>query len=95
MSVELYEKTFYELEADLGKVGPKWVHKLRMAGMEMFKAQGFPTLRDENWRNTRVRPIAATAFARPHYMGDVARVHLGFVYSPRSTRSAWSGTKEK
>ncbi len=63
MSAELYEKTFYELEADLGKVGPKWVHKLRMAGMEMFKALGFPTLRDENWRNTRVRPIAATAFA--------------------------------
>jgi Fe-S cluster assembly protein SufD len=75
MSVELYEKTFYDLEPALGKVGPKWVHKLRMAGMELFKAQGFPTLKNENWRNTRVRPIAATAFspvneARPHDLTD-------------------------
>ena len=62
MSVELYEKTFYDIEPELGKVGPKWVHKLRRAGLEMFKTQGFPTLRDESWRNTRVRPIAGTSF---------------------------------
>jgi Fe-S cluster assembly protein SufD len=62
MSVELYEKTFYDLEPEMGKIGPKWVHKLRMAGLEMFKAQGFPSLRDESWRHTRVRPIAGTKF---------------------------------
>jgi Fe-S cluster assembly protein SufD len=63
MSVELYEKTFHETEKELRRTGPKWVHKLRMAGLEMFKARGFPSLRDENWRNTRVRPIAGTTFA--------------------------------
>jgi Fe-S cluster assembly protein SufD len=63
MSIELYEKTFYELQPELDRMGPKWVHKLRMAGLEMFKAHGFPTLRDEHWRNTRVRPIAGTTFS--------------------------------
>jgi Fe-S cluster assembly protein SufD len=29
----------------------------------MFKAKGFPTLRDEDWRHTRVHPIAGTSFA--------------------------------
>jgi len=62
MSVDLYIDTFHETEKELSKVGPKWVHKLRMAGLEMFKAQGFPSLRHENWRNTRVRPIAGTTF---------------------------------
>jgi Fe-S cluster assembly protein SufD len=62
MSVELYENLFYELDKELRKIGPKWVHKLRMAGLEMFKAQGFPTLRNEQWRHTRVRPIAGTTF---------------------------------
>jgi Fe-S cluster assembly protein SufD len=62
MSVEYYENLFYELEEELSKTGPKWVHKLRMAGLEMFKAQGFPTLRNEEWRHTRVRPIAGTTF---------------------------------
>jgi Fe-S cluster assembly protein SufD len=62
MSVETYENLFYEMDAELHKIGPKWVHQLRMAGLEMFKAKGFPTLRDEEWRHTRVRPIAATTF---------------------------------
>jgi Fe-S cluster assembly protein SufD len=62
MSVELYENTFNELETTLSAVGPKWVHGLRTAGLTKFKSQGFPTLRDEEWRFTRVRPIAGSAF---------------------------------
>ena len=50
MSADLYENTFYRVEKELSKIGPAWVHKLRMAGLEMFKAKGFPSLRDEEWR---------------------------------------------
>jgi lipoprotein NlpI len=39
--------------------------------------------------------IAVKKYPSPHYMGDVARVHLGLDYSLRSTPSASPGTKEK
>jgi Fe-S cluster assembly protein SufD len=63
MSVELYINTWHELEEQLAGIGPAWVQKLRMAGLEMFQAKGFPSLRDESWRHTRVRPIAGATFA--------------------------------
>jgi Fe-S cluster assembly protein SufD len=64
MSVELYVDTWHELEEQLARTGPDWAHKLRMAGLEMFRAKGFPSLRDESWRHTRVRPIAGARFTQ-------------------------------
>jgi Fe-S cluster assembly protein SufD len=37
---------------------PVWLVPLREAGMSRFKEQGFPTLKDEDWRFTSVAPIA-------------------------------------
>jgi len=39
--------------------------------------------------------IAVKEYPSPHYMGDVARVHLQLVHSPGATSSASPGTKEK
>ncbi|MGD0614862.1 MAG: Fe-S cluster assembly protein SufD [Verrucomicrobiota bacterium] len=36
---------------------PAWLHPLRQAGISSFREQGFPTLRDEDWRFTNVAPI--------------------------------------
>ena len=63
MTVELYESTFNDLEEKLTGVGPAWVHGLRTAGLAKFKNLGFPTLRNEEWRHTRVRPIVGTTFS--------------------------------
>src|SRR5262249_29217712 len=41
---------------------PSWVHDLRRAGIERFKTLGFPSLREEDWRFTRTRPIAEVDF---------------------------------
>jgi Fe-S cluster assembly protein SufD len=57
-----YEKTFAELEPGLKKNDPAWVHELRRTGMDRFRALGFPSLKEEEWRFTRTRPIAELDF---------------------------------
>ena len=58
-----YEKTFSELEPRLRGTGPDWLNDLRRSGIDRFRALGFPTLREEEWRFTRTRPIAEVDFA--------------------------------
>ena len=60
--VSAYESTFAELVPGLRKEDPAWVHDLRRTGIERFKSLGFPTLREEEWRFTRTRPIAELDF---------------------------------
>src|SRR5689334_734795 len=60
--VSAYESTFAELEPQLKKHDPSWLHDLRRAGIERFKTLGFPTLKEEEWRFTRTRPIAELDF---------------------------------
>lgn len=42
--------------------GLPWLNALRDRGAARFRAKGFPTLRDEDWRHTNVRPIQKRAF---------------------------------
>lgn len=48
---------------------PKWLQPVRKAGIASFAEQGFPTLKDEDWRFTNVAPITKLDF-RP--AGQVA-----------------------
>jgi len=48
---------------------PKWLTPLRKAGIASFADQGFPTLRDEDWRFTNIAPIVKLPF---HLAGEVA-----------------------
>ena len=41
---------------------PAWLFPLRKAGVSSFAEQGFPTLKDEDWRFTNVAPIAQLPF---------------------------------
>jgi len=41
---------------------PKWLLPVRKAGLASFAEQGFPTLKDEDWRFTNVAPIAKLNF---------------------------------
>jgi Fe-S cluster assembly protein SufD len=45
-----------------GASAPAWLRELRARGASRFGALGFPTVRQEEWRFTNVRPIADTAF---------------------------------
>jgi len=55
-AVEQYVETFARLEPTLES--PPWLRDLRAKGLESFKRRGFPGLREEAWRFTRVKPIA-------------------------------------
>jgi Fe-S cluster assembly protein SufD len=51
---------------------PSWLLPLRKAGLARFAENGFPTLKDEDWRFTNVAPIAKLPFQpvlKPHDSG--------------------------
>jgi FeS assembly protein SufD len=58
----VYFSSFMELEERLAASGPSWLHEIRRAAMEGFAEKGFPSTRQEEWRNTNVAPIAAVPF---------------------------------
>jgi Fe-S cluster assembly protein SufD len=58
----VYLSSFRELEQRLAASAPSWLHELRRAAMAGFAENGFPTTRQEEWRNTNVAPIAAVPF---------------------------------
>src|SRR5438270_12386737 len=57
---DLYLKHFERLEEQANQ--PAWLFPLRKAGIACFAEQGFPTLKDEDWRFTNVAPIANLPF---------------------------------
>ncbi|MCH7549575.1 MAG: SufD family Fe-S cluster assembly protein, partial [Candidatus Krumholzibacteriota bacterium] len=68
--IDAYEKTF----ARFGAGGPRWLLDLRRNAFAAFRDQGFPTLRDEDWRFTRTKPVQERDFAtvdayRPNGLG--------------------------
>jgi Fe-S cluster assembly protein SufD len=58
----LYLASFRELEGRLAANSPSWLHEIRRAAIAGFAEKGFPTTRQEEWRNTNVAPIAAVPF---------------------------------
>ncbi len=48
-----------------GRLGPEWFASTRRAGFSQFYTLGLPTVRHEDWRFTRVTPIADTRFDLP------------------------------
>jgi len=44
---------------------PTSIGKLRRSGRERFAQVGFPSIRQEEWRNTNVGPISRSSFRRP------------------------------
>ena len=44
---------------------PDWLAAMRRAAMARFSEMGLPSVRDEDWRQTPIGPIARTEFRRP------------------------------
>src|SRR5271157_4235551 len=58
----LYLSSFNQFEESLAARAPSWLHEIRRTAIESFAEKGFPTTRQEEWRNTNVAPIAAVPF---------------------------------
>ena len=46
------------------------LESVRNTGIERFREKGFPGMREEHWKYTDVKPIAAGIFSVPHAIGD-------------------------
>jgi Fe-S cluster assembly protein SufD len=67
-----YLDDFEAFQRELPASDPGAVRALRRMAIERFATLGFPTLRQEEWRQTNVSPIARTAFRRPEPEDDHA-----------------------
>jgi len=82
---------------------PSWLTAARDEALARFRASGFPTTRDEDWRFTPVSPIVTTPFVEaeaghvdasalaPHLFGDAVAAELVFVngrFSPALSRTS-------
>jgi Fe-S cluster assembly protein SufD len=58
----IYLASFMELEDRLAASAPAWLHEIRRTAIESFAEKGFPTTRQEEWRNTNLAPVASVPF---------------------------------
>lgn len=61
IATEPYAEAFSELDARRA-ADPEEVRNLRRQGIARFQNRGWPTAREEDWRNTNVSPIASREF---------------------------------
>ncbi|MEX0777306.1 MAG: Fe-S cluster assembly protein SufD [Phycisphaeraceae bacterium] len=87
-----YAADYHRLVGQFRQNGQAWLAPLRDRAMQRFLDLGWPTLRDEAWRFTDVRPITQTPFVlaeatadvgadavAPFSLGDAAAAQLVFV----------------
>jgi Fe-S cluster assembly protein SufD len=53
---------FSRVEAEAQQRGPAWLREVRRDGLERFRQVGFPSGREEEWKNTSLEPIRQTRF---------------------------------
>jgi len=61
-SLEKYVEEYDEIKATLPGQELDWLVQLRQQGLDQFSTQGFPTIRDEDWRYTNVTPLIKKSF---------------------------------
>jgi Fe-S cluster assembly protein SufD len=55
---------FPDLALALSSSGPGWLESARQVSLEWATARGLPTLKDEDWKYTRLGPLSAAPFER-------------------------------
>ncbi|MFZ1731694.1 MAG: Fe-S cluster assembly protein SufD [Bacteroidota bacterium] len=73
-AVQSYQEQFAAFEKTLNGSADSRFHQLRRDALERFTAQGFPTMRNEDWRYTNLNSLSGTAFVqneRPAADGDL------------------------
>jgi Fe-S cluster assembly protein SufD len=56
-SLKKYVEEYDEIKSTLPGQELDWLVQLRQQGLDQFSTQGFPTIRDEDWRYTNVTPF--------------------------------------
>lgn len=66
-----YLAQFEAVAANGASAVPAWLKQLREQAIQQFVALGFPTTRDERWRFTSLKSLAAVNFTLPKHRDDV------------------------
>ena len=88
----LYAAEFAELSKEFSGIDPEWLVEIRKAAFERFTALGFPTRRQEEFRDINLEPIAEKSFVlagpasaldedriKPYLYGDLDAHLLVFI----------------
>src|SRR5262245_56165646 len=70
---EPYLSAFRLYRENGGGRGPRWLRKLREAGIASFEKLGFPSNRNEDWKYTSVDSLAVGLFERNEHRGNDAK----------------------
>ncbi len=62
---------FERFTQELARADAPWLRELRTAAFTRFSERGFPTTRDEQWRETNVAKLARTLFVRPDATAEI------------------------
>ena len=73
---DVLRANFELFAAELARADAPWLRELRTAAFTRFSERGFPTTRDEQWRETNVAAIARTLFVRPEAPIEIAPQEL-------------------
>lgn len=77
MTASVLKETIYakDFQTFVGDATGEWAD-LRRKAFDQFSASGFPTVRDENWKYTNVKPISETGFAITNLAAGDAPIDL-------------------
>lgn len=67
---EIYPLNLAQSGKDLTAQGPVWLRRLRSQAGDRLAEEGFPSVRDEDWRYTNIAPIARIPFQPVPYELD-------------------------
>ncbi len=61
--IDSYLEDYQKVEKSLGEQEPKWLRQIRKEAISRFRSLGFPTTKDEEWRQTNVAPIINQSYS--------------------------------
>lgn len=67
---EIYPLNLAQSGKDLTATGPVWLRRLRSQACDRLAEEGFPSVRDEDWKYTNIAPIARIPFQPARYELD-------------------------
>ena len=71
-----FSEELARIESMVGSTGPLWLRRLQKTELARFRALGFRSTREEEWRQTNVAPIASLPYRRADGPGSISRADL-------------------
>lgn len=71
--IDWYLKKFEEFEAGLNGHRELHVNKIRREAIDVFRKEGFPTPRQEEWKYTNLKSLSGQQFPLAKFPGEVSR----------------------